>query len=131
MTTTDQHRVRSGAEKLEWDDPRLVEQMTETVARCAVDVVRARRPVHAISRFVTPDVSAMLARRAELTVRLRALSGKVPPQHAVVTGVRICQVNEKVVETSCVLREPDRARFLAMRWELRRRGWRVTVLEMG
>jgi hypothetical protein len=30
-----------------------------------------------------------------------------------------------------VLREPDRARFLAMRWELRHTGWRVTVLEIG
>lgn len=31
----------------------------------------------------------------------------------------------------CVLREPDRARFLSMRWELRYSGWLVTVLEIG
>ena len=45
--------------------------------------------------------------------------------------MRTCVVNERTVEASCVLREPDRARFLAMRWELRHSGWRVTVLEIG
>ena len=29
------------------------------------------------------------------------------------------------------LPEPERSRFLAMRWELRHSGWRVTVLEIG
>src|SRR5699024_12771860 len=46
-------------------------------------------------------------------------------------GVRLRVVNVRAMEAGCVVREPERALFLAMRWELRHSGWRVTVLEMG
>ena len=133
MSTTDQlpvhAAVRPGARASE--DPLLVERMIEPVARRAVEIIRDMCPASALSRLVTPEVAQTLARRAALTRRLRSATGYAPPRQLVVTGVRTCVVNPQTVEASCVLREPDRARFLAMRWELRHTGWRVTVLEIG
>jgi hypothetical protein len=133
MSSTDQRpvpaAVRPGARTSE--DPHLVEQMVEPVARRAVEIIRDMRPVNALSRLVTPEVAQVLARRAALTRRLRATTDYAPPRRLEVSGVRTCVVNPRTVEASCVLREPDRARFLAMRWELRHTGWRVTVLEIG
>ncbi|GAA1288300.1 MULTISPECIES: Rv3235 family protein [Brachybacterium] len=133
MTTTDQRVVTGGesTENLDLDDPRIVERMVAPVARRAVEIVRDMRPENALARIVTPDVGKLLSRRAALTRRLRATTGYAPPQRMQVSGVRTCVVNEQTVEASCVLREPGRARFLAMRWELRHSGWRVTVLEIG
>lgn len=133
MTTTDQRPARLGAdaERCSPEDPRTVEPLVVPVARRAVEIVRDMRPENSLSRLVVPEVSHQLARRAALTRRLRASTGYAPPQQLVITGVRICVVNAQTVEASCVLREPDRARFLAMRWELRHTGWRVTVLEIG
>lgn len=135
MTTTDQRPLAALADhaptSLPPTDPRVVERLVEPVARRAVEIVRDMRPENALSRIVTPEVSRMLARRAHLTRRLRATTGHAPMQRLQVSGVRTCIVNDRTVEASCVLREPDRARFLAMRWELRHGGWRVTVLEIG
>ncbi|NMA78518.1 MAG: hypothetical protein GX960_14875 [Actinomycetales bacterium] len=133
MTTTDQRPAAaiSPARALAPEDPQAVEQLIAPVARRAVEIVRDMRPENSLSRWVTPEVAHQLARRASLTRRLRATTGYAPPRQLMVTGVRCCVVNEHTVEASCVLREPDRVRFLAMRWELRHSGWRVTVLEIG
>lgn len=133
MTTTDQRPAHSGAHTaaVTPDDPRSLEPLVAPVARRAVEIVRDMRPENSLARLVTPEVGQNLARRAALTRRLRATTGYAPPRQLMVTGVRLCVVNEHTVEASCVLREPDRARFLAMRWELRHTGWRVTVLEIG
>lgn len=106
-------------------------RLVETVARRSVEIVRDMRPVTDLRRVVTPEISAMLERRASLTRRLRGVTGQAPDQHIAVSGVHTCVVNPHTVEASAVLREPGRARFLAMRWELRHSGWRVTVLEIG
>lgn len=106
-------------------------RLVESVARSAVEVVRDMRPVTGLRRLVTPEIATMLERRAALTRRLRGVTGEAPDRHISVTGVRTCVVNPSTVEASAVLREPGRARFLAMRWELRHSGWRVTVLEIG
>ncbi|MGY5765955.1 Rv3235 family protein [Brachybacterium sp. DNPG3] len=131
MSTTDQQPLPSGQEDLRSEDPRAVARMIEPVARCAVEIVRDMRPDNALTRLVTPEVALMLSRRASLTRRLRATTGYAPPKQLQVSGVRTCIVNARTVEASCVLREPDRARFLAMRWELRHTGWKITVLEIG
>lgn len=132
MTSTDQHIVPAGARAaIASDDPRSLEHLIAPVARCAVEIVRDMRPENSLARLVTPEVAQHLARRAALTRRLRATTDYAPPRQLQVTGVRLCVVNDVTVEASCVLREPDRARFLAMRWEHRHTGWRVTVLEIG
>lgn len=133
MTTTDQRPARPDTRTAAPapDDPRTVEPLIAPVARRAVEIIRDMRPENSLSRVITPEVAQQLARRAALTRRLRATTGYAPPRQLMVTGVRQCVVNDHTVEASCVLREPDRARFLAMRWELRHTGWRVTVLEIG
>lgn len=133
MTTTDQRPAQSlnRTAALAPEDPLAVEAMVAPVARRAVEIIRDMRPENSLARLVTPEVGQVLARRAALTRRLRATTGYAPTRQMMVTGVRTCVVNPQTVEASCVLREPDRARFLAMRWELRHTGWRVTVLEIG
>lgn len=133
MSTTDQRPVHlvQPAVQAAPEDPRSVEPLIAPVARRAVEIVRDMRPENSLARLVTPEVGHMLSRRAALTRRLRASTGFAPPKRMEISGVRICVVNDRTVEASCVLREPDRARFLAMRWELRHSGWRVTVLEIG
>lgn len=141
MTTTDQRPAagprhvseesRPQAHSVDPTDPIIALRLVEDVARCAVEIVRDTRPVTALSRLVTPEVSAHLARRASLTRRLRGNSARPGRMRLGITGLRTCVVNEKVVEASAVIREVERARFLAMRWELRHTGWRVTVLEIG
>lgn len=133
MTSIDHRPAHTGEPTgpLRADDPRQIQRMVEAVARHAIEIVRDMRPESALSKVVTPEVTTMLARRASLTRRLRATTGYAPVQRVKVTGVRTCIVNERTVEASCVVREPERSRFLAMRWELRHTGWRVTVLEIG
>ena len=133
MSTTDQRPADAALRPASRtpEDPLIVEQMVAPVARRAVEIIRDMRPTNALSRLVTPEIAQVLSRRAALTRRLRASTGYAPPRQLQVTGVRTCVVNPQTVEASCVLREPDRARFLAMRWELRHTGWRVTVLEIG
>ncbi len=133
MTTTDQRPLSTMTDPGEFapEDPRIVERMIVPLARRAVEIVRDMRPENSLARLVTPEISKDLARRAALTRRLRSTTGHAPTRQLEVTGVRTCVVNPRTVEASCVLREPDRARFLAMRWELRHSGWRVTVLEIG
>lgn len=136
MSATDQRPAPQGpsaenTENYAPEDPRAIEHLIVPVARRAVEIVRDMRPENSLTRLVTPEISQQLARRAALTRRLRATTGFAPARALMVTGVRICVVNDHTVEASCVLREPDRARFLAMRWELRHTGWRVTVLEIG
>lgn len=132
MTTTDQRPATVASDQqIPLTDPRTAERMVAPVARCAVEIIRDMRPENALARIITPDVATMLSRRAALTRRLRDTTGYTPEQRIMVSGVRTCVVNERTVEASCVLRETDRSRFLAMRWELRHSGWRVTVLEVG
>ncbi|MCL6423936.1 Rv3235 family protein [Brachybacterium sp. JHP9] len=132
MTATD-HRVPTQPQSAGGDptDPLVAARLVESVARYAVEIVRDARPVTALSRLAIPEVTASLARRANLTRRIRGISGRPPRVRLAITGVRTCVVNPKVVEASAVVREPDRARFIAMRWELRHTGWRITVLEIG
>jgi hypothetical protein len=134
MMTTANRLVRADQQLVAGVDPRDPEEgvrLVEDVARCAVEIVRDSRPVSTLSRLVTPEVSAYLARRASLTRRIRGLTGRSARVRLAISGVRTCVVTPQVVEASAVVRETDRARFLAMRWELRHTGWRVTVLEVG
>lgn len=137
MTATDQRAVILSAPGLDlpMTDPETAQRMVAHVARLAVEVVRAQREVRSLSRVATQEVLVMLERRAALTRRLRGLppgaTSREAREPAVITGVRACVVSEDAVEASAVIREPGRARFLAMRWERRRSGWKVTVLELG
>lgn len=135
MTITQQPSAPTG-EAIGGHDPHspaTAVRMTETVARFAVEIVRDMRPAATLSRLVVPEISVMLERRAQLTRRLRGAVGpdRSAASRIVVRGVRTCIVSDTVVEASAVVHERDRARFLALRWELRPRGWRVTVLELG
>ncbi|MCS6711005.1 hypothetical protein JSY14_02860 [Brachybacterium sp. EF45031] len=133
MTVTDQRPLTTSPQPraLAPHDPQVAVRMTASVARSAVEISRDLRPPTSLARLVVPEVMTMLTRRASLSRRLRGEVGRAPEQRIAVTGVRTCIVNEQTVEASAVVREPGRARFLALRWELRHTGWRVTVLELG
>lgn len=135
MTITDQRPLPldPAGSPVAPQDPRTAVRMTESVARYAVEIIRDVRPASTLSRLVTPEIASMLERRASLTRRLRgtSASARTPGSRVILRGVRTCIVSETVVEASAVLLERDRARFIALRWELRHRGWKVTVLEIG
>lgn len=135
MTITDQRPIPldPAGSAIPPQDPRAAIRMTETVARYAVEIIRDMRPATTLSRLVTPEIASTLERRASLTRRLRGTSAPRRPasSRVVLRGVRTCVVSDTVVEASAVLLERDRARFIALRWELRHRGWKVTVLEIG
>ena len=109
MTSTDQRPAHSDARTAAPapDSPGTVEPLVAPVARRAVEIIRDMRPENSLARLITPEVGQQLARRAALTRRLRATTGYAPSRQLMVTGVRLCVVNEHTVEASCVLREPD------------------------
>lgn len=113
--------------------PQTAVRLTESVARCAVEIIRARRQVTSLRRWVTPEIAENLHRRGELTRRLRgtAAARHLAPAPVVVRGVRTCVVSDTAVEASAVIHERDRARFMVMRWELLRRRWKVVLLQIG
>lgn len=139
MTATDQRPAAAPTPtpgpRLALGDPTTAARLVETVARFAVEIIRGVRPVATLSRMVTPEIAAMLERRAALTRRPHGTAGPGaadrPPSRVVPRAVRTCVVSDTAVEASAVLHEGGRARFVAMRWEPRHRGWRVTVLEIG
>lgn len=112
-------------------DPESVARVIPSVARSALEVIRGVRSPSTLSHLVTPEIAAKLARRAALSRRLQGKNARPTRVHAEVTGVRTCVISTHVVEASAVIREPGRARFVAMRWERRHTGWRMTVLEIG
>lgn len=102
------------------------------LVRAVVEIVRGHRSPHSIADRLMPDVLAMLARRAELGRRLRAQIRRDRPDHRMqVSGVRTCEIGDAAVEASAVVREPGRARAVALRLEHLRSGWRIVALEFG
>jgi hypothetical protein len=107
------------------------EEITMLV-RATVETMRGYRSPYSLSDRVVPEILAMLARRAELGRRLRAEVGRARPDRRMqVSGVRVCPVSDRAVEASAVVREPGRARAVALRMERLRSGWRVVALELG
>lgn len=128
-------------------DPR---QACCMVALAAVEVLAGRRPLAQLARWLTPDVYDALSRRAALTAPgTRVLDGAagrrdvhrrdgVPDgpaadatRRASVRRVRVCRVDEHVVESSVVVAHGDRVRAVAVRLTRASGWWRASALVVG
>ena len=79
-------------------------------------------PVPALNRYASQAVIDRLERQATISRRL----ANPPTSHA--HSLRICPVNEVVVEAVLVYKAPDRIRTAALRLERERGTWRVNQM---
>lgn len=106
-------------------------RVVSSLARQSLEVLNGHRSIQTVAPFLMIEELRKLQRRAKLISEHRKEKGiRVSPRIAV-GGTHICRVNESVVETTCIVRDSIRPRFICMRWELRRGNWRVVELNFG
>jgi hypothetical protein len=115
-------RQRSRASDLP-DPARFAPQL----AQALVEVMAGARPAPQVIRWTSPEVYAVLARRALVAAR----RGVPHTRRPVVRRTRVCDVADGVVEVSVVVVHPDRMRAMAMRMAGVDRRWVVTDLVVG
>ncbi|WP_158609725.1 Rv3235 family protein, partial [Cellulomonas triticagri] len=101
------------------------------VALAAVEVLAGVRPLAQLARWLTPDVYDGLARRAALTVPRGSALGMPGGRRATVRRVRVCPVDEQVVEASVVVAHAGRVRGVAVRLTRASGRWRAAALVVG
>lgn len=132
------------------EDDARVNAIARSVTQAALEVLGGTRPLQQMARWLDPATFERLALRANL-VRTRepgtagscsgsshSGAGEKSPavpvrlhRQVVIRCCRICPVSEGVYEASVVAAEQSRVRAAALRIELRRGLWKITVLEIG
>ncbi len=97
------------------------------LAQAMVEVMAGARPAPQLLRWTTPEVYAVVARRASVSSR-RGLSRS---QRATVRTVRVCEPGDGVAEACAVVVDGTRVRALAMRLVGLDGRWRVEALQVG
>jgi hypothetical protein len=97
------------------------------IAQALVEVMAGARPAPQLLRWTTPEVYAVVARRASVSTR----RGLPPTRRATVRSVRICEPADGVVEACAVVVDGSRIRALAMRLVGLDGRWRVEALQVG
>lgn len=126
---------------------RNVQQWVDRYARTVLEIIAGERPVAQIARWTTLAVHHDLSRRAHLVARAgrravplpttaapNAANAAATPQHtgvprATVRSVHVSFVDESVVEASVHVRQGERSRAFAARFEWRRDRWVCTALD--
>lgn len=132
------------------EDDARVDAIARSVTQAALEVLGGTRPLQQMARWLDPSSFERLALRANL-VRTRepgtagswsgpgrtgagAKAAAAPVRlhrQVMIRCCRICPVSEGVYEASVVAAEQSRVRAAALRIELRRGLWKITVLEIG
>ena len=97
------------------------------LAQAVVEVMSGARQAPQILRWTTPEVYAVVARRAAVSAR-RATA---PARRAVVRSVRVCEPADGVAEACAVVLDGPRVRALAMRLVGLDGRWRIEALQVG
>ena len=97
------------------------------IAQGLVEVMAGARPAPQVLRWTTPEVYAVVARRASVSARRGAGSTR----RTVVRGVRVCEPADGVAEASAVVVDGGRVRALAFRLVGLDGRWRVEALQVG
>ena len=97
------------------------------LAQAVVEVMSGARQAPQILRWTTPEVYAVVARRA--AVSARRTNG--PARRAVVRSVRVCEPADGVAEACAVVLDGPRVRALAMRLVGLDGRWRIEALQVG
>ena len=114
-------------------DPR---QIAGAVVQAALEVLRGRRPVGQLAGWLTPQLFHQLAAAAEKPVALEpttlgpSASGPAAPGIRI-RRVRAMRVAADAAEATVIVDDGDRIRAAAVRLELHREKWRVTVLQVA
>ncbi|MDQ6715712.1 MAG: Rv3235 family protein [Actinomycetota bacterium] len=116
----DQQRTRSS----DLPDPYAV---TQRLAQALVEVMAGTRPAPQLIRWTTPEVYAVLARRALVAARRNLPSAR----RAVIRRVLVSEPADGVVEACAVIVQQDRVRAMAMRLTGLDGRWVVTDLTIG
>ncbi|MCT1866733.1 Rv3235 family protein [Dermabacter sp. p3-SID358] len=114
-----------------FDSDEKARRIVEAVSRQALEILNGFRPPTSLSKVLVPQEQESFAKRVSCVNAYRRNAGiKVAPRVSV-GGVHICRVNDEVIEANSVVRDSLRARFVCMRWEKKRSGWKITALELG
>ncbi|GAA2739282.1 hypothetical protein GCM10009867_34700 [Pedococcus aerophilus] len=97
------------------------------IAQALVEVMAGARPAPQLLRWTTPEVYAVVARRAAVSAR----RGMPPTRRTVVRSLRVCEPADGVAEASAVVVDGGRVRALAMRLVGLDGRWRVEALQVG
>lgn len=97
------------------------------LSQALVEVMAGSRPAPQLVRWTTPEVYAVLARRALVAARRNLPQSRRP----MVRAVRVCETADGVVEACAVVVHHDRVRALAMRMAGLDHRWVVTDLAVG
>jgi Family of unknown function (DUF6459) len=97
------------------------------VAQALVEVMAGARPAPQLLRWTTPEVYAVVARRAAVSAR----RGLPATRRATVRSVRVCEPADGVAEASAVVIDGGRVRALAIRLVGLDGRWRVEALQVG
>lgn len=97
-----------------------------TVARAALESVLGGDGLDQLTRWISPEVRASLARQRALA-RRAGLSGAT----ARIVRARVCRVSATAAEVSVVADAQDRPRAIAMRLEDVAGRWLATVIEVA
>lgn len=111
------------------EDAPAVSTLAQALALHSLDILLGHRPVSAVRPWLTPDVFAVLSRRASLAMRVK---GRAPHnQRPKIKNIFFYPVRKRAVEVAVVAHDGLRGRAIAMRLEYLREKWRVVALEIG
>jgi hypothetical protein len=97
------------------------------IAQAVVEVMAGARPATQLLRWTTPEVYAVVARRASVSTR----RGLPRTRRATVRSVRVCEPADGVAEACAVVVDGERVRALAIRLVGLDGRWRVEALQIG
>lgn len=100
------------------------EPLAGAVVLAAVEALSGTRPLAQLSRWVTPEVFEQLSVRA-------VTAGRAHRRRPTVRSIHASRVSATAVEACVVVHDGERVRAAALRLQVHRRGWRVTVLQIG
>lgn len=107
-------------------------QWAAHIAQALVEVMHGHRPASQVTRWTTPEVYAVVARRGSRAARRASTQRAGRATHRTrVTRVLVCEPAPDVAEASVVLIDAGRVRAAALRLVGRDGRWLVEALQIG
>jgi len=120
----DRYFDRQRSRSTDLPDPAL---FAPQLAQALAEVMVGARPAPQVIRWTSPEVYAVLARRALVAAR----RGRQHARRPVVRRVRVHDISDGVVEVAVVVVHPERVRAMAMRLTGVDHRWVVSDLVIG
>lgn len=108
-----------------------LQHIAGAVVQAALEVLRGRRPVGQLAGWLSPQLFDQLAAAAETSVAQRANTTEPSALGIRIRRVRTMRVTARAAEATVIVDDGGRIRAAAVRLELHREKWRVTVLQVA